>query len=342
MNLNALSNTSKSLSGSIIVIAGSIRDDIESVQSCWLWLLLACTLVVAVGVVIEEAVEHLSDEHKQWIVKPGWHHSLARIGWILVIVGVLGEGMFEAAIFFADRTLQEFNNTLLAITTEQAGNAAKSAKIAHDEADSAKQSAALAQDKVREVNKRADELSTGLDKSLLKQGALEKELQTDEKNLSETAAFAETLKAATGRLAYRIGQRTFNRETTVSFLKDRSKGNVDIWYKKADNREPFLFAQELKSALDEGGWHTSELHELTTEVLSGPPWSSINKSRQIGAVLIMRRPPGFPTFRDPTPIGVIATVLIGGPDFGFAFNGEFDPSLTEDHVILGIFEAAKP
>lgn len=162
MNLNAFSNTSILLSGSMIAITGSTRGDIESVQSCWLWLLLACTLVVAVGVIIEEAVERLSDERTQWVVEPGWHHSLARIGWTLVIVGVLGEGMFEAEISFADRTLQEFNNTLLAITTDQAHSAAASAKTAREEAEAAKVAAEKAQEKLDAVSKRAEGIDTGL------------------------------------------------------------------------------------------------------------------------------------------------------------------------------------
>jgi hypothetical protein len=62
---------------------------------------------------------------------------VVNLGWKLVMLGVIGEGIFEVATSGADEMLQQFNNTLLTIATEQAGSAAKSAKIAHDEADAA-------------------------------------------------------------------------------------------------------------------------------------------------------------------------------------------------------------
>jgi len=336
-----------------------------SVSSFWnslsalQWAAAISALILTIGAVIEywHKLKALTLLACKWTLRKSTAFDrctfrklvIHSIGPLLVTFGIAGDFIFEGRAFIledkqeeqARKTLGSLQDKEIAVSTE-ADELSRRLDGMETGVRVAKESAGEAQDKVRDVEKRADKLSTDLDDSLAKQVALEKELQIDEKKLFDTAAFAETLKAATSRLAYRIGQRTFNREATVSFLRDRAKGNADIWYKKTDNREPFLFAQELKNALDEGGWNTSELHELTTEVLERPPWNTIKKSRQIGAVLIMRRPPGFPTFRDPTPIGVIATVLIGGPDFGLTFNGEFDPSLTEDHVILGIFEAAKP
>jgi hypothetical protein len=144
MSLNSSSSVSMSLSGSIVIAAGSIKEALESIQLCWLELLLVCTLLVGIGVVAEEWLEHASEDHR-WTVAPEWHKTLARIGWILVILGVIGEGIFEAGIFFADRKLQEYNDTLLAITTDQAHNAAASAKTAHEEAEAAGKDAKKAQ-----------------------------------------------------------------------------------------------------------------------------------------------------------------------------------------------------
>ncbi|SPE27910.1 hypothetical protein SBA7_1160006 [Candidatus Sulfotelmatobacter sp. SbA7] len=108
------------------MIASDLRGDIEEIRSKYFRLLLVCTIIVAVGVVVEE-IEHLASTGK-------WHEMLKRLGWLLVIIGVLGEGIFEAATTSADSVLQDFNNTLLAIATDQAGRASKSAKTAHDEA----------------------------------------------------------------------------------------------------------------------------------------------------------------------------------------------------------------
>jgi hypothetical protein len=75
---------------------------------------------------------------------------------------VIGEGLFEAATSRADSNLQSFNDTLLAIATEQAGDAAKSAKIARDEAEAAEGAAGKGQQKAEAVAKRADELNRNL------------------------------------------------------------------------------------------------------------------------------------------------------------------------------------
>jgi hypothetical protein len=88
-----------------------------------------------------------------------WHKKLARLGWLLVIVGVLGEGLFEAATSWTDGLLQGFSNTLLAITTEQARSAAMSAKIAHQEADAVKLDA-------DEIDKRLNSASARLTQML--------------------------------------------------------------------------------------------------------------------------------------------------------------------------------
>jgi hypothetical protein len=165
MNISVLSRALSSLSASSIVATDSLRGDIESIRFRFFVLLLACTAIVAVGVVMEEVVEHLGNENHAWIVKPEWHHMLARIGWVLVVIGVIGEGIFEGATSSVDNILQDFNNTLLAIATEQAGSASKSAKTARDEAKDAKasagaagMSAAKAQDKADVIGRKADEL----------------------------------------------------------------------------------------------------------------------------------------------------------------------------------------
>jgi len=108
---------------------------------------LACTGIVAIGVILEEAEGWVPqgkahfDETTE-VFNPGslieFRKRLAKFGWVLIVLGVIGEGLFEGATSWTDGILQDFSNTLLAITTEQAGNAAKSAKIAHDEADAVK------------------------------------------------------------------------------------------------------------------------------------------------------------------------------------------------------------
>lgn len=174
-NAIAISTASKVLSASS---SSSIRSELQSVRSCFFWLLIACTAIVAVGVVLESAEDWFPSgklvlNMSTGIFRPSrfirWRKMVINLGWMLVIVGVIGEGIFEVATSGADEMLQAFNNTLLAITTEQAGNAANSAKIAHVEAnrakaiaDAAESVAKLTEGKAAAVSKRAEQIDADL------------------------------------------------------------------------------------------------------------------------------------------------------------------------------------
>src|ERR1700691_5594362 len=66
-----------------------------------------------------------------------WKRRLTRLGWILILLGVIGEGLFEGATSWTDSKLQDWSNTLLLNAEALTGNAATSAKTAHDEANGA-------------------------------------------------------------------------------------------------------------------------------------------------------------------------------------------------------------
>lgn len=114
------------------------------------------------GVFLEEAELWLPSgkprlDMTKGILRPSrwhkWKKEIARIGWILIILGVAGEGLFEAAVSSADGMLQDFNDTLLASATEQAGDAATSAKVAHGEADTVKQQADAIEKRLQAASK---------------------------------------------------------------------------------------------------------------------------------------------------------------------------------------------
>jgi hypothetical protein len=145
MDFIVISSASRLVSSS-----SSLRFDLQQIRDRWFLLLLVCTGIVVLGVILEEAELWLPsgksrvDMAKGIPVPSHWHKwkkKVARIGWILIILGVVGEGLFEAAVSSADGMLQNFNDTLLASAIEQAGDAATSAKTAHDEADAIKREA---------------------------------------------------------------------------------------------------------------------------------------------------------------------------------------------------------
>jgi hypothetical protein len=129
MNFIALSIVSRLASSS----SPSLRIDLKQIRDCWFHLLIFCTVMVALGVFLEEAEESRFPSTRSrldmttgiftpspWIKRK---KEITRIGWILILLGVVGEGLFEAAVSNADGMLQDFNNTLLAGVIEQAGAA---------------------------------------------------------------------------------------------------------------------------------------------------------------------------------------------------------------------------
>jgi hypothetical protein len=128
-------------------VHASLRDELTQIRDCFFFLLLACTVLVALGVALEEADNWLPSGRTRLNMLNGtfspspwveWKRRLSRLGWILILLGVVGEGLFEGATSWTDSKLQDWSNTLLLNTEALTGNAAKSAKIAHEEVNAVK------------------------------------------------------------------------------------------------------------------------------------------------------------------------------------------------------------
>jgi hypothetical protein len=149
----------------------SLRDELTQVRDSFFFLLLVCTVLVAIGVALEEADNWLPSGRPRLNTLNGsfnpslwveWKRRLTRLGWILILLGVIGEGLFEGATSWADSKLQDWNNTLLLNAEALTGNAAQSAKTAHDEADA--------------VRKKADALDIRLERASLQLGNIEQDI----------------------------------------------------------------------------------------------------------------------------------------------------------------------
>jgi hypothetical protein len=156
------------------VLSASLRDQLTQVRDCFFFLLLACTVLVALGVALEEADNWLpsgrprlntfngSFSPSPWVE---WKRRLARLGWILILLGVTGEGLFEGWTSWTDGTLQDWSNTLLLNAEALTGNAAKSAKTAREESTAAKSEANAAKLASGEALKRAHAAERSLAKA---------------------------------------------------------------------------------------------------------------------------------------------------------------------------------
>lgn len=115
-----------------------IRLDLQHIGNSfffWVWL---SAIVVAVGC----AMEGPELFHELWpktfpFFSGRWVKKIALIGWLLVVLGVAAEGVFEALDHQAEGILQTFNEILLADAQIQAGNAKASAGDAAKDATSA-------------------------------------------------------------------------------------------------------------------------------------------------------------------------------------------------------------
>jgi len=119
--------------------------------SCLLWSSGAVAIGVALegpGVVHEtrRVFSHLKTEARAWVT------LVALLGWMLVALGVIGEGISEALVSNADSNIQAFNNKRLAEVVKEAGDAKSSANGAADAADRAEKSASLAKKQAGEAS----------------------------------------------------------------------------------------------------------------------------------------------------------------------------------------------
>lgn len=110
------------------------------------------TKLVAFGLLLEifeltmEVAAICRRKYDQWILHitflehhaPDWAIALAFVGWIFIVVGVVGEWATESPIEDAGITIEQINDELLTQATNEAGDAASSASRARAAARDAK------------------------------------------------------------------------------------------------------------------------------------------------------------------------------------------------------------
>jgi hypothetical protein len=148
------------------------RNVLTHERSMYFGILLAMTLAVLVGLVLEyweishelrKAVSFCRKERpKEREIRP-WKTIMASIGWVLIVLGVGGEFVFEELVNWKDGQLQTINEKMLGDTRDAAGRAEASAYNAAGDAAQAKSDAGEAKTKADAVDKKAKALNTRLD-----------------------------------------------------------------------------------------------------------------------------------------------------------------------------------
>ena len=127
----------------------AVRASLEAREGLWFICLLVASGGVAIGCVLE--IPETWDDLKEWrklrkesAEPPGWRVPMAAIGLLLVILGVIGEGVFEALVSMNETALRAHDEQALAATIKDAGTAKDSAELAKKAADRANDSSAAA------------------------------------------------------------------------------------------------------------------------------------------------------------------------------------------------------
>ncbi len=135
----------------------SISKILEKSLDFWGLILLLATALVVIGLV----VEYWHDVQEFWVRRTWpmasfpWDKLTALAGGILVTIGVAGELLVTYKASRVETKLRENSHKIEALLTQKAGDAAASAKTAHDEANTVKLEADA-------IEKRLDAASTQL------------------------------------------------------------------------------------------------------------------------------------------------------------------------------------
>jgi hypothetical protein len=117
------------------------RDHLKSLLDCNFHRLLACTFTVGFGLLLEfpEIVHDMREisgrgarELKHWLTpsidrreypRRDWVKKWAAFGWVLIVLGVMGEGYFEAQVSKYDSALSNLNDAILSEALKEATDA---------------------------------------------------------------------------------------------------------------------------------------------------------------------------------------------------------------------------
>lgn len=118
-----------------------VRSDFETFRGIWFNRLLISTAVVAIGLLFElpeiwhESVSAIRDLRQKAVheIAP-WMKLLVSVGWILIVVGVVGEFVADSFVSKADGIVLAFDETLIADAQRKTGLASERAAGAFERA----------------------------------------------------------------------------------------------------------------------------------------------------------------------------------------------------------------
>lgn len=251
-----------------------IRENLEWWSNLWFWLLIASTIAVAIGVVLEapEVFQEASRESNLWhraitriryfwyvrvrkIDLNGWERvcpeivtkknerhrpwiaTVGLIGWTLVAVGVGGEGIAEYFVTIVETDIRSEDEASLSETTREAGTARVSADSAASAATRAK--------------KEADQV-TGIATDA-KVGALDAKQRVANLQMQTTLlqGYIDSEKAEIVRLK---SARSFTNTPEMVVALEAFRGTEYTFSRVAPDEESIEFVRTIDSVLQQAKW----------------------------------------------------------------------------------------
>lgn len=242
-----------------------VRFDLQTIDDRFFFWVAASAIIVALGCLMEgpEIFHELWPKTYPYFAGR-WVKKVALIGWLLVVLGVAAEGVFEIYDHDASGMLQTFDEVLLVEAQHNAGDAQLSASVASDAARTAREQS----DAATTASANARTLATGAAKEA---GELTQEITDAKKQSADASSKAadavSRLADAESRLADAT-QRELAAEVELSRLKTprsltdadalvaaiKPFAGIEFTLQTFGDQESFDLTREISKALHDAGW----------------------------------------------------------------------------------------
>jgi len=248
-----------------------VRNGFRHERDFFFTLLIISTGIVVAGLFLEEAKLWFPEGKPRPDPITGvfcssalvrWRKRLEVLGWILIVVGVIGEGAFEGATSVADGLLQDFGNILLTATQKQAGDAQTSAEVAagaatvaNREADVARRSSSIALSTAKNAGQETAQLTRAnaeLSRNITTTAA---KLQAVEAKRAELEKSLENLAICNAPRVLTFWRMDNGKKTSLDALKPFAGRQAII--EAVPDSEARRAAGYVLEALKEAGWSVS-------------------------------------------------------------------------------------
>jgi hypothetical protein len=194
----------------------------------------------------------LNSDHPKWVKR------FTRIGLIVVVVGVVAEWRCGAKLEDAHNAVHEYDLAKLTEADQKAGAAAKSAKVAHEEADAVKgiadEARADAKDALAKAQAAQSELANAEGDAAKAQTAASRALSTADKAESHLAEVAKRAEELTEQLKRLTTPRSLTSiSQVVSSLKPYERTQY-LWAGVCSDKECTDLLRSIDAALQLSGW----------------------------------------------------------------------------------------